>query len=92
MKKKKKLVFIGLVTLFLIIAGSFAYKLLSDRRAEQTGKDKFDKAISELLITNPEINNPCLGYSVARSGTYAHLKDKSIEEIKASILRDPGSC
>jgi hypothetical protein len=88
---KKKLIFIGLMAVILV-AGSFAYKILSDRRMEQQGKDKFDKALSELLTANPEMNNPCLGYSVARSGTYAHLKDKSIEEIKAAIARDPGSC
>ena len=56
------------------------------------GKSKFQKAILEVRAANPTVDNPCLGYSVLRSHSYAELFWTSDSEIVSMIMKDQGSC
>lgn len=91
MKKKHKLI-TGLIVLVAVVGGIIYLVTTQQAATEQAGKEKYDIAISEILTDDPGINNPCLGYSISKTDTYAQFSSKSIGEIKKMILRDPGSC
>ena len=89
--KKKTLIVIGLSTLILL-GTILALKLMTDRKNERDGQQKFTNAISELRSAEPQFDNPCLGTSVLRSYSYSELSSKTLNEIKELAKKDPGSC
>jgi hypothetical protein len=89
--KNKTFVVIGLITIILL-GTVIAYKLMVDRKNEREGQEKFTNAISELLSTEPQFNNPCLGTSVLRNYSFSELNSKTTNEIKDLARIDPGSC
>jgi|GEM_PF-4737770 len=89
--KKKKIIAVTLI--FVTMIGVFlTFILVTESRNKQAGQEKFNKAMSELRMSTPQYNNPCLGSSILRDYSYSELSKKSIVEIKELAKMDLGSC
>ncbi len=89
--KKKNIIVVSLIVAVLV-GSFFAFRLVINRKRDQTGEDKFVKAMAELRSTEPQFDNPCLGGSVLRAYSYSQLSNKSVSDIKELAKKDPGSC
>ena len=73
----KKLTVI-MVTIILVSVGAIGYVFYANEQTEKRGREKFQQAISEIIVENPEYNNPCLGAHVKRQYAFSDLDKKTI--------------
>lgn len=90
--KNTKVIVAHLVVIVLIISSVALYYYFAQQSAERKGREKLQTAIDEVRVEHPSLDNPCLGSSVGGADNYVRLNDRTIEELKAQIIKTPGDC